>query len=60
MDTIILMFKIRYYARLINKYSQKSNKAALGLDRNLYFQKYCYYQAKLRILQEQVSAGRSI
>jgi len=59
-DAIIQTLKMRYYARLINKYSQKSNKAALGLDRNLYFQKYCYYQDKLRMLQEEISAGRSI
>lgn len=60
MDAIIQSIKIRYYIRLINKYSQKSNKAALGLDRNMYFQKYCYYQDKLRMLQDRQFSGREL
>ncbi|HEO8422500.1 hypothetical protein [Niallia sp. FSL W8-0635] len=52
MKTVLLKMKIRNSKRLANKYSQKSNRARGGLERNLYFQKYIFYYNKTTLLEE--------
>ncbi|GKU85243.1 hypothetical protein NCCP28_46390 [Niallia sp. NCCP-28] len=54
METLKLEWKIRWYLWQAKKYSKKANKAGWGLDRNMYFQKYCYYQDKARIMEEKL------
>ncbi|WP_141434367.1 hypothetical protein [Bacillus sp. 03113] len=46
MEKLLIRLKIRWYLMQANKYSRKSNKTVLLFDRNLYFQKYCYYNNK--------------
>jgi len=52
MDDIKSALKIRWYLWQAKKYSKKANKAVGGLNRNMYFQKYCYYQDRARMLEE--------
>ncbi|WP_157827704.1 hypothetical protein [Niallia nealsonii] len=57
MKILKLAWKIRWYLWQAKKYSKKANKAnkaGWGLDRNMYFQKYCYYQDTVRIMEEKL------
>ncbi|WP_445489740.1 hypothetical protein [Niallia sp. 03133] len=48
MGAFAVALKRRWYERQVKKYLKKANKAGWGLDRNLYFQKYCYYLQKVQ------------
>ncbi|WP_312098415.1 hypothetical protein [Niallia sp.] len=52
MKSVLLIIKIRHSKRLADKYSQKSNKARGGLERNHYFQKYIFYYNQTHALEE--------
>lgn len=52
MNSVLLTIKIRHSKRLATKYSQKSNRAKGGLERNHYFQKYIFYYNKANLLEE--------